>query len=84
MVRNKLGKTPLMLACQVGDKEVFNSLLDAGVDIHAATPLGDTALTIAQKNGQQELALELVQRGASLRGKRPTTPKTSVKPEINI
>jgi len=73
-----------MLACQFGDKEIFNVLIDAGVDIHAATALGDTALTIAQKNGFQELALELVQKGASLRGKRTSISKNNLKPDINI
>lgn len=73
-----------MIACQVGDKEIFDALIDAGADIHAATALGDTALTVAQKNGFQELALELVQHGVSLRGKRSSTPKTTLKPGINI
>ena len=55
-----------MTACQFGNKEVFDQLTKAEADIHATTLLGDTALLISQRYGFQELALELVQRGASI------------------
>jgi len=66
-----------MLACQYGDKEVFDLLIQNGVNIHATTPLGDTALNIAQKNKLNELALELVHKGASIRNRPPTPGKSS-------
>ena len=65
-----------MLCCQFGNLEVFDVLLKCGANIHATTPLGDTALAIAQKNGFQDLALALVKNGASIRNKKPMTPKT--------
>jgi len=68
-----------MLACQTGNVELFEILIKVGCNIHATTPLGDTALTIAQKSGFQDLALQLVSKGASIR-KRPMTPKTEAKP----
>ena len=71
-----------MICCQNGNTDLFEILLKCGANVHATTPLGDTALTIAQKSGYQELALALVQRGASIRNKRPVTPKLEIKPII--
>ena len=71
-----------MLCCQYGNREIFDNLIKCGANIHATTPLGDTALAIAQKSGYQELALNLVKNGASLRNKRPMTPKREDKAPI--
>jgi len=68
-----------MIACQYGNKEIFEVLVKADVNIHATTTLGDTALVIAQKNGFNELALKLIEKGATLRGKKSTIPKLEKK-----
>lgn len=73
-----------MMCCQTGNAEMLNVLLKAGANVHAATSLGDTALTIAQKSGFQELALTLVKNGASIRQKKSGLPKLSDKPTINV
>ena len=73
-----------MLCCQFGNQEVFDLLLKCGANVHATTPLGDTALAFAQKNGFQDLAVALVKNGASIRNKRSLTLKIDEKPAINL
>ncbi len=68
-----------MLCCQTGNREVFDALLKAGANVRATTALGDTALTIAQRSGFQELALDLVKNGASIRQKKTVLPKLEEK-----
>ncbi|XP_058801228.1 ankyrin-1-like [Phymastichus coffea] len=78
-VRNKQGRTPLMIAARYGNANAVKFLLDEGVYIDAADPAGKTALVwaMAFRGGNRETALKSVQilleRGAdpqvSIRGK---------------
>lgn len=63
------GMTPLMLAARPGHKRVVHELLKLldAESINAQRPKdGATALLLACRNGEEEVALMLMQRGAAL------------------
>src|SRR6185436_6148659 len=41
------GMTPVLAACETGNKEIFLKLVELGVNVHAATAKGETALMLA-------------------------------------
>jgi len=53
------GTTPLMTAASVGQTEILQILLDAGCCPHARNQSGQSALDIAQANGQADAAAML-------------------------
>ena len=50
-MKNYLGQTPLIVACQEGQKEIVKLLLKAGADIGHVDKLGYTALEYAEQKG---------------------------------
>lgn len=58
------GFTALMFAAQQGDAESTKILLDAGAKINDATQEEGSALLIATASGHEELAIQLLERGA--------------------
>jgi ankyrin repeat protein len=76
----KSGLTPLMLAARNGHISVTKSLLATGIDLAAATqvgqangkapPKGTTALTLAVENAHFDLALALLEAGADANDQR--------------
>ena len=55
--------TPLFYVCKRGDKKMLEYLIQNNVNLNYSTPLGDNCLKIAQKYGQTELSLLLVNKG---------------------
>ena len=50
------GETPLITQIQLGERENVQRLLQAGADANAATTEGESALTIAFKEGRDDIA----------------------------
>ena len=68
-VRDKLGFTPLLMACgktTKGFKEVAEYLISQGADINARDPLGWTPLLLAISAGNTALVELLIKNGASI------------------
>src|SRR4051812_4416385 len=60
--------TALLGAAESGDLEAVESLLKRGVNVNSQDPIiGETALTVAIRNNNLELAHLLLARGASLK-----------------
>ena len=58
------GYTPLLFAARHGRVENARLLLDAGADVNAAAPTGESALVVASFSGQGRVARMLLERGA--------------------
>jgi len=56
----------LLKAIEVGDMTAFNSALKAGADINAKSDKGAPALAVAILSNQHDIALRLIEAGASL------------------
>lgn len=63
--QTKGGFTPLMFAAQAGDLDSVRILLTAGAKINDATSEDGSALVLASMNGQQNVALYLLEKGAN-------------------
>ncbi len=63
---DKFGTTPLMTACETGNKEAVELLLSKGANIFAKTKSGWTALKIANENNFTEIVTLLQQKIDSL------------------
>ena len=61
----KGGLTPLHHAARQGHVDTVRALLDAGADIHKQTGDGHSPLLIALINGQFDIAMRLIARGAN-------------------
>ena len=59
------GLTPLLHAIRQGHQEAVDVLLDAGVDINQSSGDGTTPLLMAAINGQFDLAMKLIAKGAN-------------------
>lgn len=59
------GNSPLMFAALWGREQLAKFLLDKGADYTLMNSSGDTALSLALKNGQNSVALLLRQYGAT-------------------
>lgn len=70
------GKTPLIVALTVGEKEIAEALIAKGVDIKAKDKNDLTALNAALRGGQAEVATALIEKGADVNAadKTGTTP----------
>ncbi len=64
---NPLGFTPLMYACYVDSPLAVGRLVAAGADINAVSSSGETAASIATKNGNHQI-VEFLQRERNGRG----------------
>ncbi|XP_043957592.1 ankyrin repeat and SAM domain-containing protein 3 [Gambusia affinis] len=64
--KNLGGWTPLMYAAYIGHDNIANLLLEAGVNVNAATPKGLTPLMLAASCGNESIAYFLLQQGAEL------------------
>ena len=64
------GFTALMAACEIGDAPTVRALVQAtaqaGASLDAVNRVGRSALMIAVANGHTDLAVELVQAGATM------------------
>lgn len=63
------GKTALIQAVEIGDKDGVRTLLTKGVNIEAKETFGDTALMKAIHEGNTDIFVMLVSAGASLTAK---------------
>lgn len=63
---SSIGKTALMVAAKLGDIELAESLLAAGVDIHAKTQTGGTAMMFAALGKDLVVAERLLASGAAV------------------
>ena len=61
-IRNKCDLSPLMLAAKKGNKKIFEILVNKGANINDKNILGETALSLAQANKHEDLALFILQR----------------------
>ena len=61
-IRNKCDLSPLMLAAKKGNKKMFEMLVNKGANINDKNILGETALSLAQANKHEDLALFILQR----------------------
>lgn len=68
--RNTLGMSALMVASSTGNVQGVKALLAKGADLNASSPFG-TPLVFAMFQPNPATALLLMERGASLDGKRP-------------
>ena len=59
------GMTALLHAARAGHIEVVNALLDGGADIDQVSGDGSSPLVLASLNGQFDLAMQLIGRGAN-------------------
>ena len=59
------GLTPLLHAIRQGHQEAMDVLLDIGVDINQPAGDGTTPLLMAAINGQFDLAMKLIEKGAN-------------------
>ncbi|OPZ84242.1 MAG: Ankyrin repeats (3 copies) [bacterium ADurb.Bin429] len=64
--RDRLERTPLLLASEAGSLEVASALLAAGADVNRADQWGRTPLHEAAAEGQVELVRMLIDHGAAL------------------
>ena len=51
----RVGWTPLMVACQVGNLEIVTMLAEAGANTEPKSPMLKTALEIAKENGKLDV-----------------------------
>ena len=61
-IRNKGDLSPLMLAAKKGNKKMFEILVNKGANINDKNILGETALSLAQANKHEDLAMFILQR----------------------
>ena len=61
-IRNKGDLSPLMLAAKIGNKKIFELLLNKGANINDKNILGETALSIAQSYHHDDLSMFILQR----------------------
>ncbi|XP_067668166.1 ankyrin-1-like [Haliotis asinina] len=75
--RGQCGRSPLMVAARIGDKEIFDLLVEGGADAKLVDDDGNTILHLASKGGNVDivkyvLSLEIVDINA--RNKHQETP----------
>jgi ankyrin repeat protein len=58
--------TAFLFAVQLGQADALDALLDAGADVNDRFPNGTSALVLAAINGQWELGVSLIDRGADV------------------
>ena len=61
-LRNKGDLSPLMLTAKIGNKKLFEILLNKGANINDKNILGDTPLSLAQLQKHEDLAMYILQR----------------------
>ncbi len=65
-IKDQTGKTPLMLASELGNVEAVMFLLQYGASVNECDNKGRTALVFASKYGHVDVALELIENKAGL------------------
>jgi len=68
-LKDKDGRTALMIACELNKLNSAISMIDAGADVNAAAKDGTTALIIAGIHGNYDLIETLVSKGANIDAK---------------
>ena len=63
---NELGATPLWVSCVHGGAPMIERLLQAGADVNAALPSGETPLMTAARTGIVEAVRALLNHGADV------------------
>jgi ankyrin repeat protein len=63
--RDRLGRTPLLVAADHKQLEVVRLLLDNGADVNAQMRNGDTALHLSSYNMKVDVTQLLLERGAN-------------------
>jgi ankyrin repeat protein len=67
--KDNAGRTPLHLAANAGDKDLFDFLVSQGADIKAKTNAGTTALHYAANGGNMEIIRALIEGGADVKAR---------------
>jgi ankyrin repeat protein len=62
----KTGETPLLRACELGNLEIVESLLDYGADINISDYIGKSPLLVACQHKNLEITKILLNRGAQV------------------
>ena len=65
-ISDQEGWTPLHAAIDGGHIDIANLLLDHGANVDTMNIYGDTPLSTATQEGQEELVEELLARGAKI------------------
>jgi ankyrin repeat protein len=63
-----------MYACKIASHEIVELLIKCKADIKTVNKVGDSAVTMAQKSGNQEIMMLLVKSGASIRPSSRSRP----------
>ena len=61
-LRNKGDLSPLMLTAKIGNKKLFELLLNKGAKINDKNILGETPLSLAQSHQHDDLSMFILQR----------------------
>jgi ankyrin repeat protein len=77
-VRNELGITPLMLACENGSPKMIEKLLAAGADPNIVSPTGQSALMIAARTSSTDAISALLAHGANVNAKEASRNQTAL------
>jgi hypothetical protein len=72
------GMTPLLYASKWGNPEMVKLLVENGADINIKAANGDTALSIARRNRNEEISKYLTEHGATEIGNNMPFPNTGI------
>ncbi|KAJ2850832.1 hypothetical protein IWW36_001556 [Coemansia brasiliensis] len=64
---DNVGRTPLHIACSMGNAEIIRLLLHMGADVNATDKLGNTPLMLAATNARTDIVFSLLEAGADPR-----------------
>lgn len=61
------GRTPLLYACKLGNRQTVQMLLKYKANVNVVNATGDSCMSFAQKSGNEEVVMMLIEAGMSLR-----------------
>lgn len=69
--RDEAGRTPLYVACQYGNLDIVNALLEKEADMHIANRNGYTPLMVAREEKHYQITAILERRNAGINDQDP-------------